>query len=99
MMVLTMATAGAAGPAARTGRAMGLMAAMSALGTARARPSAGALLSVFGWRGLFLVNVPAGILTFFLDRRHLPGDERDAGRGRPRFDVKGSVWLALTLAA
>src|SRR3712207_8601762 len=41
--------------------------------------SGGVLIAGLGWRAIFLVNVPLGILTFLLARRTLP-----VGRGEPR---------------
>ncbi|MFE7099453.1 MFS transporter [Streptomyces erythrochromogenes] len=107
MMALTMAFVGEVVPKARTGRTMGLLGTMSALGTALGPSLGGALIAGFGWRALFLVNLPLGVLTLFLARRHLPADrprgragaELGAGAGRARFDVVGTLLLALALAA
>ncbi|MFJ2593715.1 MFS transporter [Streptomyces erythrochromogenes] len=109
MMALTMAFVGEVVPKARTGRAMGLLGTMSAVGTALGPSLGGALIAGFGWRALFLVNLPLGVLTLFLVRRHLPADrprggtgataEAGAGAGRARFDVVGTLLLALALAA
>jgi predicted MFS family arabinose efflux permease len=51
---------------------MGLLGAMSAIGTALGPSLGGILIAWLGWRALFLVNVPLGILTFILARRYLP---------------------------
>lgn len=100
MMALTMAFVGETVPEERTGSAMGLLATMSAVGTALGPSLGGALLAGFGWRALFLVNVPLGIVAFLLAHRHLPaGRHRPAGADRARFDHVGTLLLALTLAA
>ncbi|MFE5807877.1 MFS transporter [Streptomyces sp. NPDC056491] len=100
MMALTMAFVGETVPEERTGSAMGLLATMSAVGTALGPSLGGALLAGFGWRALFLVNVPLGIVAFLLAHRHLPADRhRPAGADRARFDHVGTLLLALTLAA
>ncbi|MFF4427714.1 MFS transporter [Streptomyces sp. NPDC001513] len=100
MMALTMAFVGETVPKARTGSAMGLLGTMSAVGTALGPSLGGALIAGLGWRAIFFVNVPPGLLTFLLARRHLPVDQqRAAGAGRPRFDHVGTLLLALTLAA
>ena len=98
MMALTMAYVGETVPKAKTGSAMGLLGTMSAVGTALGPSLGGILISGFGWRAIFLVNVPLGVLTFLLAYRTLPGD-RPRGRRRAGFDWMGTLLLALTLAA
>ncbi|MFE5678248.1 MFS transporter [Streptomyces erythrochromogenes] len=113
MMALTMAFVGEVVPKARTGRAMGLLGTMSAVGTALGPSLGGALIAGFGWRALFFVNLPLGVLTLLLVRRHLPADRPRGGPGsgaaagtvagagavRARFDGVGTLLLALALAA
>ncbi|WP_059006055.1 MFS transporter [Streptomyces specialis] len=99
LMALTMAFVGETVPKARTGSAMGLLGTMSALGTALGPSLGGALISGPGWRAIFLVNVPLGVLAHFLARRHLPADRRAPGTGRAAFDHAGTALLAATLAA
>lgn len=99
MMALTMAFVGEAVPKARTGSAMGLLGTMSAVGTALGPSLGGVLIAVSGWQALFFVNVPLGILTFFLVHRYLPVDRKERKADRPRFDRLGTLLLALTLAA
>ncbi|MFF3725386.1 MFS transporter [Streptomyces erythrochromogenes] len=81
MMALTMAFVGDVVPKARTGRAMGLLGTMSAVGTALGPSLGGALIAGFGWRALFFVNLPLGVLTLLLIRRHLPADRPRGGPG------------------
>ena len=59
MMALTMAFVGELVPKSRTGRAMGLLGTMSAIGTALGPSLGGVLISALGWRAIFLVNLPA----------------------------------------
>ncbi len=99
MMALTMAFVGETVPKARTGSAMGLLGTMSAIGTALGPSLGGVLIAALGWPAIFLVNVPLGILTFLLARRHLPADRREPMAARTRFDHPGTLLLALTLAA
>ncbi len=99
MMALTMAFVGETVPKDKTGRAMGLLGAMSALGTALG-PSLGGLLIVGpGWQAIFLINAPLGLLALLLAARHLPADRQRPQAERPGFDVMGTALLALTLAA
>jgi len=101
MMALTMAFVGETVPKARTGSAMGLLGTMSAVGTALGPSLGGVLIAGLGWRSLFFVNLPLGLLALFLARRHLPPD-RAAGaekNGKAGFDALGTLLLALALAA
>jgi MFS family permease len=72
---------------------------MSAIGTALGPSLGGVLIAGLNWRAVFLVNVPMGILTFFLAYRYLPVDRQSAKTDRASFDNVGTLLLALTLAA
>lgn len=98
MMALTLALVGESVPQARIGRAMGLLGTMSAVGTALGPSLGGVLIAGFGWRAIFLVQVPMGALAVLMARGCLP--MRRSGEGEtPGFDVLGTVLLAATLAA
>lgn len=99
MMALTMAFVGATVTPARTGRAMGVLGTMSAIGTALGPALGGVLLSGPGWRTLFLIHVPLGAAALLLSYRFLPADEEEARGERPSFDLAGTALLALTLGA
>src|SRR6476661_9933789 len=99
MMALTMAFVGETVPKAKTGNAMGLLGTMSAIGTALGPSLGGVLIAGLGWRAIFLVNVPLGVLTFFLAQRSLPVARRRPKTDRASFDTMGTLLLALTLAA
>jgi EmrB/QacA subfamily drug resistance transporter len=99
MMALTLAFVGETVPKAKTGSAMGLLGTMSAIGTALGPSLGGLLIAGPGWRAIFLVNAPLGILTFLLAHRYLPVDCRRPKTDRPGFDKVGTLLLALTLAA
>ncbi len=96
MMALTMAFAGEMVSKDKTGSAMGLLGTMSAVGTALGPSLGGVLIAGSGWRAIFLVNVPLGLLTFLLAYRDLPADRSSERTG---FDTVGTLLLALTLAA
>ncbi|MGI5206278.1 MFS transporter [Spirillospora sp. CA-108201] len=49
-----------------------------------------------GWRSIFLINVPVGIVTLALVRRTVPAQPRTAGT---RLDVTGTVLVTLGLIA
>ncbi|PWC37533.1 MFS transporter [Azospirillum sp. TSO35-2] len=99
MMALAMAFVGETVPKERTGSAMGLLGTMSAVGTALGPSLGGVLIGGFGWRAVFLVNLPLGLLAVVLGHRFLPGDRVVPKAERPRFDGVGTLLLAGTLAA
>lgn len=99
MMALTMAFVAETVPKDRTGSVMGLLGAMSAIGTALGPSLGGWLIAGSGWRAVFLVAVPLGIAAFVLAWRHLPADGRAPKAVGAGFDSVGALLLALTLAA
>jgi EmrB/QacA subfamily drug resistance transporter len=99
MLALTVAMVSESVPRERTGRAMGLLGTMSAVGTTLGPSLGGVLTASQGWRAIFLVNVPLGLATLWLARRALPAARPPADAHRTRFDVAGTVLLATTLAA
>jgi EmrB/QacA subfamily drug resistance transporter len=97
MMALTLACVSETVGKKKTGSAMGLLGTMSALGTALGPSLGGLLIGSFGWRAIFLITVPLGLLTLLLALRYLPEDRPSA---RPAaFDPMGTLILALTLGA
>lgn len=99
MMALTLALAGEMVPKVRIGAAMGLLGTMSAIGTTLGPALGGVLIAGFGWRAIFLVNLPLGILNLVLALRTLPADPPAARTRRAGFDGRGTLLLALTLGA
>jgi EmrB/QacA subfamily drug resistance transporter len=99
MMALSMAVVGETVPKERTGSAMGLLGTMSAVGTALGPSLGGLLVAGFGWRALFALNLPLGLLAVLLVWRSLPADRRAPEASPARFDVPGTLLLAGTLTA
>ncbi|MFC3532801.1 MFS transporter [Vogesella facilis] len=99
MMALTLAFVGELVPADKTGSVMGLLGTTSALGTALGPSLGGLLIAALGWRAIFLLNVPLGLLALWLVWRQLPGPDRQPAAPRPSFDVAGTLLLAGSLAA
>lgn len=97
MMALTMALVSEAVPKEKTGSAMGLLGTMSAIGTALGPSLGGLLIAGLGWRSIFLINLPLGLLALLLAWRYLPEDRPALTTNLPRFDKPGTVLLALTL--
>jgi MFS family permease len=94
-----MAFVGETVPKERTGSAMGLLGTMSAIGTALGPSLGGVLIADPGWRAIFLVNVPLGLIALILAYRFLPADRREPEARQARFDSLGTLLLALTLGA
>ncbi|RJK69214.1 MFS transporter [Serratia marcescens] len=92
MMSIAMALAGEALGTEKIGRAMGLLGTMSAVGTALGPSLGGALIAGFGWRAMFLINLPLGLLALWLAWRYLPDRARPAARQEP-FDRAGTLLL------
>jgi len=99
MMALTMAFVGDTVPKSQTGRAMGLLGTMSAIGTALGPSIGGFLIASAGWRSIFLINVPLGIAAAVLTHRNLPSDQERLSSDRSGFDLVGTLLLTATLAA
>lgn len=52
----------------------------------------GVLASAAGWRWIFLINIPVGLLVIVAALRVLPADDAPAGSRRPgSFDLAGAV--------
>lgn len=100
MMALTMALVGETVSPSRTGSAMGVLGTMSAIGTALGPSLGGLLITGFGWRSIFFINLPLGVLTLFLAWCFLPADrdELKANRGRFEFGMLRRPALSASLA-
>ncbi len=77
-------------------RAIGVWTAIASVGTAIGPTLGGVLVEQFGWRSIFLVNVPVGIAVVFLSLRYVT-ESRDE---RPRqLDLPGQALFAVTIGA
>jgi MFS family permease len=94
MMVLSLALVGDTVPPHRTGRALGLLGTMSAVGTALGPPLGGFLLAGFGWRAVFLASVPLGLAALLLTRSQVPADRPAPAGVRKGMDLPGTLLLA-----
>jgi len=82
-------------PPGERGRALGLQAVMTYLGLSVGPPLGGLLATHLGWRAVFYVNVPVGLVGSWLSQRAVARD-RPAGPP-PRFDVLGGALFFLGL--
>jgi EmrB/QacA subfamily drug resistance transporter len=84
-------------PAERRGRAFGLRASLIYLGLAAGPALGGWLARAYGWRGVFLMQLPVGLLGLALTRRWIRSDPPDT---RPlRLDLPGAALWTGGLAA
>lgn len=74
-------------PAAERGRVIGLFAGSISVGLAVGPSLGGFLAAAFGWRAVFLVNLPIGLSAFVFARRVLPDFRGEPGR----IDVPGAL--------
>ncbi|MBI5446407.1 MAG: MFS transporter [Deltaproteobacteria bacterium] len=82
-------------PPQERGKALGFSVAAVYAGLSCGPFLGGALVSAFGWRSLFYVSVPAGIVTFLLVSWRLRGEWAEA-KGEP-FDWQGSLVYGLSI--
>lgn len=81
-------------PKRHLGKGVGLNATVVAIASVAGPTLAAAILSVASWPWLFAINVPVGLVTFYLGRKYLPGNPtRVVGR---RFKWKEALFNALT---
>jgi MFS family permease len=83
LLALAPALLGDAAPSGQAGRALGLLATASSVGTALGPSLGGLLLGLAGWRAPFLVLAALGLAALLVARRHLP-PERPATAGAAR---------------
>ncbi len=74
MMAMALGMVGDTVSKARIGRVMGLLGTMSAVGTAMGPSVGGVLLGLWGWRAIFLVALPLGLVAAALAYQYLPLD-------------------------
>ena len=82
-------------PPRERGKALGIYTTAVYLGLSMGPFLGGFLTTSFGWRSIFLVNVPVGILILAIVRTKLEGEWADA-RGES-FDIPGALLYGLAL--
>ncbi|MBX6354087.1 MAG: MFS transporter [Thermoflavifilum sp.] len=87
----------AAAPSHQRGRAIGIQASAQGIGLSVGPVIGGALLTYLGWKSIFWINVPVGILGTLLGVLLLPPDPPH--ETRQRFDFLGGMLLAPSLIA
>ncbi|MDZ4158618.1 MAG: MFS transporter [Anaerolineaceae bacterium] len=84
-------------PLKERGRAIGVMGSVVSLGVALGPPLGGALIGLAGWRSIFFINLPVGIVTALVVWRFVPSSP--PGRSGQRFDLAGALTLLITLGS
>ncbi|MEP2979033.1 MAG: MFS transporter [Lentilitoribacter sp.] len=96
MMAMPLAQVREIVPKEQTGRWMGIMGTMSAIGTASGPALAGIIASHFDWRYVFLFQVPITLLTFILCIIYLKANTRLSRQSK--IDYAGALALILLLS-
>jgi len=86
----------AAAGAARRGRALGLQSAAQAVGLSVGPALGGFLIDALGWRWVFWINLPVGLLGALLGIPILPRTVRPSNPGR--FDLAGAALVVPAVA-
>lgn len=96
MQALGMAIVTEAFPRTERGRALGIMGTVVSLGISIGPTLGGLIIGTIGWRAIFFVNLPVGIVGLTLVRRHVPDWRPPGGQ---RFDVLGAALMLMALLA
>lgn len=73
--------------------AVGMWAASGGFSLAAGPIIGGTLIKLLGWKSIFLINVPVGILCIIIARRFAP----ESIHSKQRFNISGQLLIALTL--
>lgn len=84
-------------PASQRGRALGMQAGMTYLGLTAGPSLGGWLAALWGWRAIFFLNLPVGLVSIALTLRFVPEDEPP--ERRESFDLLGAALFTLGLGA
>ena len=74
-------------PSSQRGQALGLQATLTYLGLTVAPSLGGWLTDLVSWRAVFYINVPVGLIAFFLAWKFIPQDKKTGSRDS--FDLPG----------
>lgn len=83
----------------RTGSAMGLLGAMSAIGTALGPSLGGIVIAWSGWRTTYLILALMSLAVLIIATRALPAARTGKRAGRGNLDLPGALVLAVALTA
>jgi EmrB/QacA subfamily drug resistance transporter len=76
-------------PGAQRGQALGMVATMTYLGLTVGPSFGGWLAEMVSWRVVFYINIPVGLLAFWLSLRFIPNDRPTLSK--EQFDLLGAI--------
>ena len=82
-------------PPSERGRALGIQGTVVSVGISIGPTLGGLLIGTVGWRAIFLVNLPVGLIGLYLVRLNVPDFRPPSGQ---KFDYRGAAILFVTLA-
>ena len=82
-------------PGAQRGQALGIVATMTYIGLTIGPSLGGFLTDQFSWRSVFFINIPIGIIVFWLSVRYIP-DHRSP-QSKDHFDLPGALSFTSSL--
>jgi len=85
-------------PPSQRGQALGMQGTMTYLGLTVGPSLGGWLAQSFGWRAVFYINVPVGLLGFLLSILYVEAEKPDTAHAE-RFDAVGALLFAVGLFA
>ena len=85
-------------PPQQRGQVLGLQATMTYLGLTAGPSLGGWLAQSFGWRAVFYINVPIGLIAFVLSLVFIQAEAHPESKGE-RFDLPGAVLFSAGLVA
>jgi EmrB/QacA subfamily drug resistance transporter len=82
-------------PLAERGKALGIIGAVVSLGIALGPSVGGVLVGAAGWRSIFMVNLPIGIVASLVVNKYVPNTRKN--QPGQRFDFWGSLVISVVL--
>ena len=82
-------------PPQERGKALGIIGGIVAIGLTMGPAMGGLIIGLAGWRWVFLVNIPVGLIAGFVTWKHIPSLR--TGQAGQSFDVAGALLLLVTL--
>jgi EmrB/QacA subfamily drug resistance transporter len=76
-------------PSVRRGQALGIQSTMTYLGLTVGPSFGGWLAQALGWRSVFFINIPVGIITLIISLRFIPSGQK--APTRETFDIAGAL--------
>lgn len=81
-------------PGQDRGRALGLTGTIVALGTMTGPSLGGVLLNQLGWQSIFYINIPIGLLGYYLTIKHIPSEKFEICN---RFNFAGAFLFVISM--